>query len=153
MWRDTRNAQSIARYASRLDTLATRTRVRTASVPSAMQSDIWRASARFAIRSKQVMRRTNVRGSNAHIARSTDDEKRCPEKPTSVARSACCACGSNASNAKVECSEHKCATCSGELEPKGRNHRRITRWHNAMDATERAYNGRVHLSTMLRHGS
>ena len=37
----------------------------------------------------------------------------------------CYACGSNTHQTprSVDCSEHKCATCQGELEPKGHNHK------------------------------
>ena len=45
------------------------------------------------------------------------------------------------------------AQANSNQKTKGRNHGRITRWQNAMDVTERAYSGRVQLSTMLRHGS
>ncbi len=44
----------------RVWTLATRTRVRTAFVPSAMQPDIWRASAFSAILAKQITTRTHA---------------------------------------------------------------------------------------------
>ena len=49
------------------------------------------------------------------------DAKRCPEKPTPI----CYACGSSTHQTprSVDCSEHKCATCQGELEPKGHNHK------------------------------
>ena len=49
------------------------------------------------------------------------DAKRCPEKPTPL----CYACGSSTHQTprSVDCSEHKCATCQGELEPKGHNHK------------------------------
>ncbi len=71
MWRDTRIAQTIARYAARQDTIARRARVRSVSVPSARPPDIWHASALSAIRAEQSTRRINVRISNAHTARNT----------------------------------------------------------------------------------
>ena len=124
MRQNTRVAQTIARYAARQDTIATRTRVRTASVPSArpLDSDIWRVSVLSAIRAKRITRRTSVRISDAHIARNTVMmRRRCPEKPTPI----CYACGSSTHQTprSVDCSEHKCATCQGELEPKGHNHK------------------------------
>jgi hypothetical protein len=44
-----------------------------------------------------------------------------PEKPMPL----CYACGSSTHQTppSVDCSEHKCATCQGELEPKGHNHK------------------------------
>ena len=54
------------------------------------------------------------------------DAKRCPEKPTPM----CYACGSSTHQTprSVDCSEHKCATCQGELEPKGHNHKNCPKY-------------------------
>jgi hypothetical protein len=97
-------AETIARYASHQDTTARRLRVLIASVPSAMQPDIWQASALSAIRTKRFMRRTNVRIRYAHIARSTAMMH--DAKPTPI----CCACGSSKhqTSRSVDCSEYKC---------------------------------------------
>ena len=48
-------------------------------------------------------------------------EKRCPGKPPP----ACSACGSSTHQTPraFDCPEHKCATCKGELEPKGHNYK------------------------------
>ena len=126
------------------------------SVPSARPPDITHARALSAIRAKQIMRRTSVRISNAHIAKSTVmmQSKRCPEKPTPL----CYACGSSTHQTprSVDCSEHKCATCQGELEPKGHNHKNCPLAQ--CDACNLSGHigcvaGCVHLSTMLRRGS
>ena len=49
------------------------------------------------------------------------EAKQCPEKPTPT----CYACGSGTHQAprSFDCPEHKCATCQGDLEPKGHNHK------------------------------
>ena len=48
-------------------------------------------------------------------------DKRCPGKPPP----ACSACGSSTHQTPraFDCPEHKCATCKGELEPKGHNYK------------------------------
>ena len=49
------------------------------------------------------------------------EAKQCPEKPTPT----CYACGSSTHQTprSFDCPEHKCATCQGDLEPKGHNHK------------------------------
>ena len=74
-YHSTKTAQSIARYASRQDTAETRTRARTASVPSAVQPVIMRVNALSAIRAKRIMPRTNARASSVRIARNTDTRR------------------------------------------------------------------------------
>ena len=49
------------------------------------------------------------------------EAKQCPEKPAPT----CYACGSSTHQTprSFDCPEHKCATCQGDLEPKGHNHK------------------------------
>jgi hypothetical protein len=53
------------------DTTETRSRVRTASAPSAVQPVIMRGNALSAIRAKRIMPRTNPRASSVRIAKNT----------------------------------------------------------------------------------
>ena len=122
-----------ARYVSRQDSAGTRTRVRTVSVPSARLPDITHASVLSAIRAKQIMRRTSVRISNAHIARSTvmmqSDVLKSPRL-----------CAMHAAPARTKRQGQSIARSTNAQRAKANSNRklitiRIAHWHNAMHAT------------------
>ena len=126
-------AQTIARYAARQDTIARRTRVRTVSVPSARPPDKTHASALSAIRAKQIMRRTSVRISNAHISKSTvmmqSDVLKSPRL-----------CAMHAAPARTKRQGQSIARSTNAPRAKANSNRklitiRIAHWHNAMHAT------------------
>ena len=132
------------------ETTETRSRVRHAYVPSAVQTVIMRVNALSAIRAKRIMSRTSARASSVRIARNTDTRRSSvPKSPRLRAMHAVPVRINRQGRSIVLSTNVRRANQSRRPRTKRPQPALPTSTMRVMQ-TYRPHNGRVHVSTMLR---